>query len=100
MIDLEGLPAAERVAEGMRDLAAGRHSIAALWLAAAPERLRDLGLPIPAAERLPGEPELSLYAELEAEPGVDDPYYRYNAMRAELDSFVAALEARLRRTNA
>ena len=39
---------------------------------------------------------MALYQALAAES--DDPYYCYNALRAELDSFLAALEARVRRT--
>ena len=48
---------------------------------------------MPAPARLPHEPEVALYQALAAES--DDPYYRYNALRAELDSFLSALEARL-----
>ncbi len=43
---------------------------------------------------LPDRPELALYAALGAE--CDDPYFRYNALRRELDSFLTALEARRR----
>src|SRR3954447_20510275 len=93
--DLHGLPGAERVQHGLADLQHGRRSIEALWLAAAATRLRSLGLPVPAAADLPGEPEIALYEALGAES--DDPYYRYNALRAELDSFLAALEARSER---
>lgn len=93
--DLTGLPAAERVERGLADLRDGRFSDEALWLAAASVRLRSLGLPMPAADLLPREPELSLYASLGESS--DDPYYRYNAWRAELDSFLSALEGRLAR---
>src|SRR5437763_8941069 len=93
--DLQGLPASDRVRRGLADLQQGRRSIEALWLAAAATRLRFLGLPVPAAAELPTEPEIGLYEALGAES--DDPYYRYNAMRAELGSFLEALEARVRR---
>jgi len=96
MPDLQGLPATERVQRGLADLQHGRHSIEALWLAAAATRLRFLGLPVPTAAHLPGEPEIALYKALGAES--DDPYYSYQAWRAELDSFLAALEARVGRT--
>lgn len=95
MVDLEGLPAAERLRRGLADLRSSRRTCEALWLAAAAGRLRALGLPIPAAERLPPEPELGLYELLRRE--ADDPYYRYNAWRRELDSLIAALEARVGR---
>jgi len=96
--DIEGLPGAERVARGLRDLAARRPSVEALLLAAAATRLRDLGLPIPERGRLPREPELALYKALEEL--TDDPYYRYNALRRELDSFMAALETKRARPDA
>lgn len=96
--DLRSLPGAQRVERGLADLQHGRHSVEALWLAAASRRLRALGLPVPAPALIPAEPELALYAALEAE--TDDPYYRYNALRAELDSFLAALEARIEGANA
>jgi hypothetical protein len=96
MPDLQGLPGAERVQQGLADLQAGRRSVEALWLAAAATRLRFLGLPVPAAPKLPKEPEIGLYAALGTES--EDPYYRYNALRAELDSFLEGLEARVGRT--
>lgn len=94
MIDLAGLPAADRVERGLRDLARGRWSADAWWLAAAATRLRELGVELP--EIAPEtEPELALYAALGAE--ADDPYFRYNALRDELSSFLSALEARVER---
>ena len=93
MPELNGLPGAERVERGLADLQLGRRSPEALWLAAAAARLRSLGLPVPVPARLPHEPEVALYQALAAES--DDPYYRYNALRAELDSFLSALEARV-----
>jgi len=97
MPDLEGLPGTERVQRGLADLRRGRRSVEALWLAAAAIRLRSLGLPIPASPQLPEEPEIDLYRALGEES--DDPYYRYNALLAELDSFLAALEARVGRAH-
>ena len=95
MPELSGLLGAERVERGLADLQLGRRSLEALWLAAAAARLRSLGLPVPAPARLPHEPEVALYQALGAES--DDPYYRYNALWAELDSFFSALEAWLGR---
>lgn len=96
--ELSGLPGAARVERGLADLQSGRRSLEALWLAAAATRLRSLELPVPPSDRLPAEPELALYAALRDQcDDCDDPYYRYNALREELDSFLAALEARVRR---
>jgi hypothetical protein len=91
MIDLDGLPGAERVEAGRRDLAAGRWTTDAWLLAAAATRLRELGIELPPVAP-PREPELALYEALRAEGG--DAYFRYNALRGELASFIAALEAR------
>lgn len=96
--ELSGLPAADRVRQGLRDLDRGRWSDEALLLAAARSRLLELGLPIPQGLEFPEEPELALYASLCTQG--DDPYGRYNAMRRELDSFVVCLgaqQARARR---
>jgi len=96
MIDLEGLPGAENVEHGLADLRAGRSSWQALLVATAAGRLRGLGVPVPQGAEQIGEPELALYEALGGE--CDDPYYRYNAVRRELDSFISALEARHFRT--
>lgn len=93
MPDLTGLPGAERVDAGIRDLRRGRMSTDALFVAVAARRLRDLGLPIPDDAELPGEPDLALYESLRRHPS-GDPYYRYNALRRELDSFISCLETR------
>lgn len=89
--DLAGLPGAAEIERGVRDLHAGRATPQALLVAAAATRLRELGWPL-AGIALPEAPELALYAALGQV--CDDPYARYNALRRELDSFVAALQAR------
>lgn len=94
MIDLTNLPAAPRVQQGLADLDQGLWTREALWLALASIRLRELGLPIPKDLEPPEEPELVLYSKLRDS---DDPYYQYNAWLAELDSFLSALEGRVRR---
>jgi len=96
MPDLRGLPGAERVEKGLRDLEQGLSTEEALLLEAASGRLRDLGLPVPELEPAEEDPELRLYALLQT--CSDDAYNRYNALRRELDSFVSALEMRLRRS--
>ncbi len=92
MGDFDGLPGAERLERGIRDLRRGSRSPEALLVASAVTRLRQLGVEVPADAPLPEAPELALFAALSEEH--DDPYFRYNALRRELDSFVAALEAR------
>lgn len=89
---LSGLPGAERVRRGLRDLAAGRRTADALLVAMAAPRLRELGLPVPPDERVPAGAELALYALLRDAGG--DGYARYNALLAEVVSFASALEAR------
>jgi len=58
MSDLAGLPGAERVERGIRDLNEGRLSTDALLAAVAAGRLRDLGLPVPEDAALPDGPDL------------------------------------------
>lgn len=96
MIELRGLPAAERVEQGARDLWAGTRSLEALWLAAAASRARDSGLELPPNTEIPPNAELELYRLLRDRS--DDAYARYGALRRELDSFLAALEARTERS--
>ncbi len=92
-VDLEGLPGRERIERGLRDLRRGRLSTDALLIAVAAQRLRGLGLRLPGNAALPGEPDLALYDSLRGHPS-GDSYFRYNALRQELDSFISCLEAR------
>ena len=92
MVDLDGLPGAEMIARGIRDLARGERTVEAFTVAVAARRLAELGLPLPSREHLPAEPELRLYEQLCVRS--DDPFVRYRALLAELDSFVSSLEAR------
>jgi hypothetical protein len=87
--DLTGLPGAELVGPGLRDLAAGRETVPALLVAIAATRLRRLGLPV--AEHAFDEAELRLYRALRREQP-DGAYERYNALRRRLVSFARALE--------
>lgn len=96
--DLTGLPGAERIERGIADLQRGCLSVDALLLAVASRRLRALGVPVPQTDRLPRDPDLALYDLLQGTCRTqdDDPYFRYNALRSELSSFLEALEARSR----
>jgi hypothetical protein len=97
MIDISGLPGGHVVERGLRDLAMGRETVDGLVVSLAAPRLRRLGLDVPAsADRT--DVELALYARLggDERPGAD-AYVRYNALRREHDSFLEALESRVRR---
>ena len=84
----EGLPGAELIADGLRDLAGGRDSVAACLVAIGAPRLRRLGIDVPHAE---GNPELRLYRLLVSEHG-RAAHGRYNALVRRLVSFERALE--------
>lgn len=97
MIDHElvgGLPGAELVMAGVADYEAGRRTAAGLVVAMATGRLRRAGL-LRGPSRDWAEPEMALYKELQEQGG--DAYSRYNALRRELDSFLAALSRRAAR---
>jgi hypothetical protein len=95
VVEIDGLPGQDLVRRGLEDLSRGTHSVEALTLALASGRLRRCGLALPPESALPPDRELALYALLRA--GGGDAYARYNGLRRELDSFLAALEARRRR---
>lgn len=81
---------------GLEDLARGERTAAALLVSIAASRLRSLGLDVESPSDWPRERELALYALLRDDPTVEDAYYRYNSLLAELDSFMNALESRSR----
>jgi hypothetical protein len=85
------LPGGELVAQGLHDLRAGRESDAALVVALAATRLRELGFDVPASADRSGEPpNHRLYSLLAlTDP---DPYSRYNALLRRLHSFLRAAE--------
>jgi len=86
--DLAALPGGSLVEAGLDDLAHGRTTIAALVVSMAPSRLREAGLVVHEPQL---EPELTLHALLEEVNG-SDAHARYRALRAELASFLAALD--------
>lgn len=88
MISFDGLPGADLVGEGLRDLAAGRDTEASLIVAMAAPRLRALGIEVPGG----GGPFPShrLYEVLsETDPS---PHSRYNALVGRIVSFARAAE--------
>ena len=88
-MDLEGLPGGALVSQGLRDLARGENTVAALLVLVGAPRLRRLGLPVP--ETPIHEVEHVLYERL-AEDGADAAHGRYNALIRLLVSFERAAE--------
>lgn len=91
-MDLTGLPGADLIEQGLRDLAAGHESEAALLVCIGAPRLRRLGIavpPPPANGR--GSAEHRLYALL-ARSDSDSAHSRYNALVRRLVSFERAGE--------
>ena len=88
MRSLTGLPGAEFVDQGIRDLERGLVSVPALLVSIGAPRLRTLGFVIPRVEH---QPEHRLYALLQEEHG-DAAHARYNAWLRRLVSFERALE--------
>ncbi|MBE9032420.1 hypothetical protein IQ266_22030 [filamentous cyanobacterium LEGE 11480] len=89
-MNLKELPGAEWILPGLDDLQQGQsQTIGALLVAIAATRLSTAGLDVPKAT-LASEPELTLYALLQADR--DDAYQFYNALLQRLNSFCNALE--------
>jgi hypothetical protein len=90
VMNLNELPGAELILAGVEDLHNGEtRTVGALLVAIASTRLTEAGLDFP-TDHLQSEPELMLYARLQAER--DDAYPYYNALLDSLSSFCNALE--------
>ena len=87
------LPGSDLVADGIRDLALGLESDAALLVSIGAPRLGRLGTPV--ANALP-DPEHRLYLRL-AETDRWSAHSRYNALMRRLVSFERAAECELSR---
>ena len=85
----DGLPGADLIEAGLRDLRAGRETVEALLVAIGAPRLRSIGLPLP--DNLPNDPEHRLY-ELLAQDDSDSAHSRYNAFVRRLVSYERAAE--------
>ena len=85
----DGLPGADLIEAGLRDLREGRESVSALLVAIGAPRLRRLGLDLP--DNLPDNPEHRLY-NLLAEDDSDSAHSRYNAYIRRLVSYERAAE--------
>ena len=92
---LTALPGGDLIEIGLKDLAAGRHTVEALLVAIGAPRLRALGFKLPAS--LPADPEHRLYDLLEA-TDQDSAHSRYNALIRRLVSFERAAEWECERT--
>lgn len=92
----DGLPGAELVVPGMRDLREGRISEASLLVSIAAPRIRRLGFHVPDIEDVPWPYERQLYALLERTLG-RGAYSRYNSLIRRIVSFSSALEGRKNR---
>ena len=82
----DGLPGAEQVEEGLRDLVAGVESIPALLVSIGAPRLRQLEIEVTAPF---SSPEHRLYLRLQ-ESDPDGAHSRYNALLRRLVSFERA----------
>ncbi len=86
-----GLPGAELIVKGLRDLTSGVLSEEVLALQIAAKRLGRLGIHIPPNHSLQLPYEHRLYELLEERYGVD-AFSRYNSLLRRLVSFSHALE--------
>jgi len=83
---MSGLPGAELVEAGLRDLSHGAETVESLLVSIAAPRLRALGMDVPAPI---GDAELRLYHRLAAVHGAA-AHARYNALLRRLVSFQRA----------
>jgi hypothetical protein len=87
--EFDGAPGADLVAAGLKDLAAGRETVAALLVSMASTRLRSIGIDVPASGM--SQPSHRLY-DLLAEDDPRTAHSRYNALTRRLVSFARAAE--------
>jgi len=88
-VDIEALPGGDLILEGLRDLAAGRETAAALLVAVGAPRLRHAGLQIPS---IPFDQVEHRLFNLLARAHADSAHSRYNALIRRLVSFERACE--------
>jgi hypothetical protein len=88
-VDTLGLPGGDLIAQGLRDLAAGCETDAALLVLIGAPRLRRLGLDVP--EIAFANAEHRLYTRL-ASTNAGSAHSRYNALIRRLVSFERAME--------
>lgn len=88
-MNLAGLPGADLVEQGLRDLDAGRETVEAALVAVGASRLRAAGIQVPSSPFPIAEHRLW---ELLAAEDADAAHGRYNALLRRLISFEHALE--------
>jgi hypothetical protein len=91
--ELAGLPGADLVLAGLREIENSEPTESALLLLIAAPRLRHLGLDIPERPDIPRPYEHRLYEFLEITHGAG-AYSRYNSLLRRIVSFCRALEHR------
>ena len=90
------LPGAELIAEGLRDVAAGRETVASELVKIGSPRLRECGIEIDVTHEQALNADRQLYRILSATHG-NAAHSQFNAWIRQLVSFERALEQRLRR---
>jgi hypothetical protein len=93
MTDLNDLPAADMIREGLADLASRRESVASYLVQIGSSKMRRCGIEVAVSHEDALEADHRLYALLGREHG-NDAHRRYNALLRELVSFERALVAR------
>jgi hypothetical protein len=88
--DVDGLPGANLVRQGIEDLERGRETIAAALTQMAAPRLRTIGLEVPRTRS--GRPAGHQLYELLAADDTATAHSRYNALVARMVSFARAAE--------
>jgi len=91
-IDLDGLPGAELVNDGVADLRIGRDTAYAALVGTAAPRLRELGIAVP--ETASNQPSSHRLYELLSQEDPAGAYGRYNALLGRMASFANAAEQR------
>ena len=91
---MEGLPGAEIVQSGLRDIADGKISKEACLVAMVAPHLHRKGIDTHGIALLIPEPERTLYALLCRDTG--DAYSHYNALKRRIVSFTRTLASRSR----
>jgi len=88
-VKFDALPGYSLIRQGLNDLAAERHTAAALLVLVGAPRLQRIGIEVPNLNI--ADPEHRLYDLLAAE-GSDSAHSRYNALIRQLVSFERAAE--------
>jgi hypothetical protein len=91
-IDLDGLPGADLVIDGVADLRGGKDTAYAALVRTAAARLREIGISVP--EGASPQPSSHRLYELLSQDDPAGAYGRYNALLGRMASFANAAEQR------